>query len=445
MKNTSVFQVLVLIFSGVFAIIAIIMFSMYKGSGEDKLQPVTVWGTIPSDSFDDLIVALREDKEMEESLDHVTYIEKDLSTFDAEFVESLAVGNGPDLVILPHERILRQKNKLVSISYETYPERLFQDSFIEGADILRDENGIYAFPLTVDPLVMYWNRDLFTKNLITEAPKVWETVLDISPKLSITDDAGNIFQSAVAMGQFSNIDYAKEILTTLIKQAGGDVVRKLVGASDGRTPGEDYYISYIPSLNFRGEYLTPPAESALRFFGQFTDPTREVYSWNKSLSSDSQRFLSGDLAIYFGKSSRYFDFKKINPNLNFDVAPLPQKTGTTPITYGDFTGISIVKNSSKITDSFNTLLIITKPEVANLLSSIINLPPARRDVLSQTQPESYNQTFFSSAIWTKVFFDPYPEQTDKIFEDMIRLYTSGQSGLGGAIDTANNQLEVLYE
>jgi len=445
MKKTSIFQTLVLIFSGIFAIIALIIFSMYKGSGEEKLQPVTIWGTIPSDSFDRLAIELRENDEITESIDHVTYIEKNINTFDSEFVEALAIGAGPDLVVLPHERILRQRNKLIPISYDTYSERSFQDSFIEGADILRDENGIYAFPLSVDPMVMYWNRDMFTSSLITEAPKTWESVISIAPKLSVTDDTGSVFKSAVALGQFSNVDYAKEILTTLIKQAGGDVVTKLVEQSDGRTPGQDFDITYIPSLNKRGEYLTPPAEAALRFFGQFTDPTREVYSWNKSLNSDSQRFLSGDLAMYFGKSSRYEDFKKISPNLNFDVAPIPQKTGTTPVTYGDFMGISIVKNSQKVPDAFQTLIVITRPEVANILSSIIDLPPARRDVLSQSQSSAHIETFYSSAVWAKSFFDPYPEQTDEVFGDMIGLYTTGQSGVGESIDVANSKLEIIYE
>ena len=442
MKNTSVFQVVVLILSAIFAIIALIIFSMYKGEGSEKIQDVTVWGTIPFDSFDRLAKALNENGDIEESLNHVNYVEKNLETFDEQFVEALATGAGPDLVILPHERILRQKNKLMPISYESYSERDFQDSFIEGADILRDENGIYAFPLTVDPLVMYWNRDTFTQNLITEAPKVWETVLSIAPKISVTDDTGTVFKSAVAMGQFTNIDHAKEILTTLIKQAGGDVVEKSVFQAEA---GEDYVITYKPSLLFRGDFLTPPSEAALRFFGQFTDPTREVYSWNKSLASDSKRFLSGDLAIYFGKSSRYSDFKKINPNLNFDVAPIPQKAGTTPVTYGDFTGIAIVRNSKKIDDAFKTLILITKPDVANLLSNIVELPPVRRDVLSQTQPEAYKETFYSSAVWAQAFFDPYPEQTDKVFGDMIGLYTSGQLGLSESINNANSKLESLYD
>lgn len=441
MKNASIFQILVMVFSGIFAVIALIMFSTYKGKGEEKIQPVTVWGIIERKQFDEFTMRLQESDDTVNLLKHVTYIQKDLETFDDVFVEALALGTGPDLVILPHERILRQSNKLIPLSYDTYSERLFQDSFVEGADILRNENGIYGLPLTIDPLVMYWNRDMFNRNLITEVPKTWETVLKIAPELSSTDDTGKVFKSAIALGQFSNVDYAKEILTTLIKQAGGDVVEiKAYDDSDG-----NFDIEIIPSLKNKAGSMIPPAESALRFFGQFSDPTKEVYSWNRSLSTDSQRFLSGDLAMYFGKISEYEEFKKINPNLNFDVAVIPQKTGGKPVTYGDFMAISIVKNSKYVSDAFKTLVVITRPEIATILSEILDVPAARRDVLAKTQPLAHKNTFFSSAIWAKAFYDPYPQETNKIFGDMVQLYTSGQLDLQSSIATTDEKLEVLYD
>lgn len=444
MKKTSVFQIVIMALAGVFAIISLIMFSLYKGNNEEVIQPVTIWGTVKADDFKDIQNDILADEEIISDLKHVTYVQKRQDTFNDEFIEALATGGGPDLVILPHNMILLHQNKLLPVSYESYPERTFKDSFIEGADVLRDENGIYGLPLAVNPLIMYWNRDLFIRQLLTEPPKVWETVIDIAPRLSDTDDTGTVFKSAIALGQFSNIDYSKEIFTTLMQQAGSKIIERKAIKSD-QEGGNEYDILTIPVLNKKDGYLAPPAEAALRFFGQFTDPTREVYSWNRSLESDSQRFLTGDLAMYIGKTSRYEEFKKVNPNLNFDVAIIPQKSGTVPVTYGDFTAISIVKNTKKPSDAFKTLLTITQPAVANIFSNAINLPPARKDVLGYTQPSSEKEIFFSSAVWAKAFYDPYPEKTDEIFSDMVGLYTSGQIGLSEAIGVANQQLEVIFE
>lgn len=444
MKNISIFQAVILSLSGVFAIIAMILFSTYKGKSEETIQPVTIWGTVEFELFKDFQNQILADEEIIIDLNHVTYVEKREESFNDEFIEALATGQGPDLVILPHNMILSNQNKLLPISYESYPERSFQDSFIEGADILRDENGIYALPLAVDPLVMYWNRDLFNSELITEPPKVWETVISIAPKLSITDDSGKISRSAIALGQFANVDYSKEIFTTLMHQSGSSIIERTAIPSDDGSE-DNYEILVTPVLIEKEGYLTPPAEAALRFFGQFTDPTREVYSWNRSLSSDSERFLSGDLAMYFGKTSRYDEFKRINPNLNFDVAVVPQKSGANPITYGDFTAIAIVKNTDRATDAFNTLGRITEPSIANLLSEIIDLPPARRDVLGYTQSSAEKETFFASAVWAKAFYDPYPEKTYDIFNEMISLYTSGQIGLSEVVGIGNQKLEVMFE
>jgi ABC-type glycerol-3-phosphate transport system substrate-binding protein len=440
MKNVSIFQIVVIVLSALFAIIALILFSTYKGSDEEKINPVTIWGTIDFGVFKDFQNDILANEELETDLNHVTYEEIRMENFNDEFVEALATGVGPDLVILPHNMILLHENKLLPLSYESYPERLFKDSFIDGADVLRDSNGIYALPIAVDPLIMYWNKDLFKRKLITEAPNTWETVIDIAPKLSVSNEAGAISKSTVAFGQFFNVDYPKEIFTTLMQQAGSKIVeRQSFEANDG-----GFDILTVPVLNKRDNFLTPPAEAALRFFGQFTDPTREVYSWNRSLNQDSERFLSGDLAIYFGKTSKYDDFKKINPNLNFDVAVIPQKSGAVPVTYADFTAIGIVKNTQKSTDAFKTLGVITRPEIANMLSTALDLPPARRDVLAYPQAEAEKETFFASAVWAKAFYDPYPEKTNKIFKDMVELYTSGQVGLSESVGIANQQMEVIF-
>jgi ABC-type glycerol-3-phosphate transport system substrate-binding protein len=440
MKKISIFQIVVIMLSGLFAVIALILFSTYKGEDEEKINPVTVWGTIDYKMFKNFQSEILLDEELGVDLNNITYEEKRVENFNDEFIEALATGVGPDLVILPHNMILLHQNKLLPLSYDSYPERLFKDSFIDGADVLRDPNGIYALPLVVDPLVMYWNKDLFKRELITEAPKTWETLIAIAPKLSISNDSGTISRSAVAFGQFFNTDYPKEIFTTLMQQAGSKIVKREAFPGDNGV----YEILTLPVLSERDDFLTPPAEAALRFFGQFTDPTRDVYSWNRSLSQDSERFLSGDLAIYFGKTSKYDEFKKINPNLNFDVAVVPQKAGAVPVTYADFTAIGIVKNTKKSVDAFKTISVITKPEIANLFSDVIGLPPARRDVLGYTQSEAQKETFFASAVWAKAFYDPYPEKTNKIFKDMVELYTSGQVGLSEAIGIADEQLEVIF-
>ena len=63
---------------------------------------------------------------------------------------------------MSHEKLVEHRSRLQSIPYESFPERDFRNRYIDGASIFAMRDGVYAFPLMVDPLVMYWNRDIFS-------------------------------------------------------------------------------------------------------------------------------------------------------------------------------------------------------------------------------------------------------------------------------------------
>jgi ABC-type glycerol-3-phosphate transport system substrate-binding protein len=68
-------------------------------------------------------------------------------------------------------------------------------------------------------------------------------------------------------------------------------------------------------------------------------------------------FLSGSLATYFGFASEYYDLKNKNPNLDFDVAPLPQAKGERrAATYGKMYGFSIVHTTPNPAVTYNVSL-----------------------------------------------------------------------------------------
>ena len=82
---------------GIFVIGGVIVFSAYKGSSQNAV-PVVIWGTISQTDFGSIIqeTSLYQSKEFA-----VQYVEKSEEEFDADFIESLASGDGPDLFMLP--------------------------------------------------------------------------------------------------------------------------------------------------------------------------------------------------------------------------------------------------------------------------------------------------------------------------------------------------------
>src|ERR1035437_6682001 len=103
-----------LILTGVFVafiLIGVLVFSFSKGSSK-PVVPVIMWGTIPTDVFNKAYIATTLATDRTISL---KYVQKNASTFDNDFLNALATGNGPDIVIMPQEEIFKNQSKLFTI------------------------------------------------------------------------------------------------------------------------------------------------------------------------------------------------------------------------------------------------------------------------------------------------------------------------------------------
>src|SRR3989344_5275263 len=269
----SKFQIILLAVFGVFFVLGVVAFSLYRGSGGENVA-MTVWGDIAPEDFGLLLTtsAISQDR-----MFSVNYVEKSTETIEAEFTEALARGTGPDLIILTQDQLWKNKAKLLAIPYTSINERDFKTAFIEEGELFLDETGIYALPLSIDPLVLYYNRDLLSNARQAQHIQYWDEIYAAATNLSKRDAAGNIVLSVMALGEARNIPHAKDIFSLLLLQAGtpitGLVNRELR--------------SQI-SLNFGTPIL--PGEAALDFYTQFSNPTKVYFSWNRSLIDAQTHF-----------------------------------------------------------------------------------------------------------------------------------------------------------
>ena len=423
------FQIIFTGVFGVFIIVGVIIFSAYRGSSRDAIN-VVVWGTIPQISFSEIIqdTSLFQSKEYK-----IEYVEKSEAEFDQDFIEVLASGNGPDLFMLPSDKILKHRNKIFPIPYDVFTERQFKDSFIEGAEIYMAPEGILGLPILVNPLVMYWNRSIFTTAKLTEPPKYWDQFYDLANLISKKDGALNISKSAVAFGEFENISHAKEIILNLAMQAGtpvtlweGGNVRSVFADSFGK-----------PSM---------PALIAVNFYTEFSNPAKSSYSWNRSLSNSTNYFLSDDLALYFGFANEIRNLQLKNPNLNFDVATVPtSREGGVNVSFARFNAFAITKSSKNLNSAFVVASILSDASSVKSFSKILKLPPARRDLLGKKPENAYESIFYDSAIRAKTWLDPESNKSDLIFKNMIESITSGRSRSSEAVNRASREISGLLE
>ena len=222
MKNLSTFQVVLTAAFVVAAIAGVIVFATFRGGGgAGETGEVLIWGTLDREVVEGVLAELSTEND---DFRGVSYVEKDIRNFDNEFVNALAAGTGPDIVFLDQDDILTHRDKILLIPFESYSERLFKDTFVEEGELYLIQNGILGLPFIMDPLVMYWNRDIFATKGISVPPKYWDEFFTLAPKMTERDQSSNILQSLVALGEYRNIFHAKDILSTLIMQAGNPIV-----------------------------------------------------------------------------------------------------------------------------------------------------------------------------------------------------------------------------
>lgn len=422
----SAFQAVVLAIFGVSLVAGLIVLATAKNKDKGSGVPVVIWGTIAAADFNNAVKDLTQGNKGLK----LTYVEKRPENFDQDLLETLAKGTGPDVILLSQDLILRHGDKMSPISYATMPLRTFKDTFIQEGELFLRPEGALALPFAVDPLVMYWNRDLLTNQGISRPPVTWDEFLTLVPKLTQKDKSQNILRSGVSLGEFRNISNAKEIIAALFLQTGNEIVSP---SSDGAR-----FASTISPV-------TLSAIGAVNFYTDFANPVKPNYSWNRALPNSRDLFAAGKLAFYFGFASESSKIKDKNPNLNFDLTFFPQPKGSAvTVTFGKMWGLAVLKNSRNI-DALGHILAITSVGPMALWSESTGLPPVRRDLLSASPSDPYQSIFYNSAIRARGWLDPNPAQSAIVFQNMIESVTSGELESGKAIEVAGRELDSLLQ
>lgn len=424
---------------GIFAVAAIaglVYFSTYKPAqkAEETLygSSVEIWGTLDRRIMDDYLTALTQSQK---ALRVVRYTQIDKRSFQYELLNAIAEGRSPDLVIMPSSLLVTYRSKLQVIPFDTMSERTFRDTFIDGADIFMRSDGIYGLPIAVDPLVMYWNRDIFSASGIATPPKTWETLVSQTTNaINKTDNSRNLIQSTVAFGEYVNIANAKNILSMLLFQAGSDIVSE---QNDGR-----YKVTFDQNA-YQG---LPPGHAVLSFYSQFAHPGNNSYSWNRSKSVDRTEFLNGDLALYFGMGSEKKTLDRDNANLNYDVATVPQGGGSTVHRdYGDFYALAIPRASKNIAGAYAAAIYLTDPAQAQSFAEVFNFAPTQRGLYTGNTLDPYRNVLYQSALIAHGWLDPDPDKSNSVFQDMVEETLANQSGIGKFVIDGREKLESLFK
>ncbi len=429
----SPFQTIVLGIFIVAFIVAVIAFSGILSSGDQAARDpnelsgtVVVWGVLPNEAMQQYIVDLNASNDYQ-----IVYQEVAPADFYQRLIVALADGVQPDVVIISSEIFSQFKDKLYRIPFAAYDERAFRDTNIDGAQIFLANDGVIAMPLLVDPLVVYYNKDLLAGRNFVVPPTTWTTLAQSISGFVRRDTQGVLSQVGIGLGSAENITHFRDILSALFLQTGNSLVVADEAFGSRVTLAEG---------GVSGEQL--PTAQALTFFTGFANPTNRNYSWNRNLPSDKDMFLAGRSVFYIGRASELFTIQSQNPNLNFDVVQFFQSDqAIRPVTFGSFIATATLKNAPNFAAGYDAMTKFANLNGIDSLSKKFSIPPVRRDLLMVSQQNPYVSVFFRSALSAFAWPDPNPITTVDIFRAMITNVNSGASDPDTAIYEASRDLQ----
>lgn len=428
-----IFQTILLLIFAAAAVIAVLLFSgiLSPGGLGGRSAPVSlsIWGSLPESRIEPFI---NDFNQRYRDNFNLKYVFVPAGQFEAQYLDSLARDTNPDLIFFTDDMIVRYADTARPLPLETFSARDFQDTFTEGSQIFLRPDGVLALPIASDPLVMYVNKDLYTNAGLALVPKTWTDLIQTLGKLNNIDKRNNILASALAMGEFSNNKNAKAILEMLIMQSGNPIVT---------ATGGNYQVVLEQNFGF----ALSPGVAALNFFTNIADQSRTTFSWNKAMPEAMDAFAAGVLANYLGFASDLPLLRSKNPNLNLDVSVVPQRGSSDgQLTKARQLGLAVVKKSTRIEAAFQVaLLLSSKVEVAKL-TTIIGLPPVRRDLLSVPPTDAFSPVFYASSLIGRTWPDPNPLATEAIFKNMAEAALLKRSAPEKAVTDADDQLTNLF-
>ncbi len=478
MRGKIVLGVIVLLMA-----ILVVIFVMGQ-DGVDKntrqyLQPITlnywrVWDG--PDAFSELIAKYNQSHPFV----NINYRKLTYEEYEDALIEAFASDRGPDIFSIHNTWVRKYQSKNLigsvpksmtmaypyikgsvkkEVAYELKATQGIKPSDIDSYFIdtvyddviVRTENDVnlkteqvFGLPLSIDTLVLYYNKDLFNNAGITKAPEYWNREFQQNvKKLTKQNNQGEIIQSGIALGGSDNIVRSTDILSLLMMQNGTNMMEDGVvkfnqrsGSSKEKSPGVD----------------------ALRFYTDFSNPAKEVYSWNNGLDDSLKMFVDNKLAMMIGYKYMLPEIKAKAPKLNFGIASIPQIEGNSQkVNYANYwvevVSKAILSNPDNLKrgsfyaqQKYNTAwdflqFIASKKNVPTYLEQTGSATALKSLIDGQVEDEEmsiYANQILTSKSWYR---GNDANATEMIMKQMINKTILDQSNISENIDFAASKVQ----
>jgi len=338
----------------------------------------------------------------------ISFSKKDIKNYEGDLIDKLASGSGPDIFSINNTWLPQYMDKVVPVAEKSWLIKDYKSAFVDVVvNDFTQGNKIYGTAMSVDSLALFYNKDLMGTVGIATPPKTWAELATDVQKIKRADSKGYFNRSGVAIGTSANVNRSVDVLYLFMLQQG-----VVPFTSEGQP-------SFANQLEKDGNY-TIPGVSGLTFYTSFANPANTNYNWNTRSDYSIDAFANGRAAFLYSYAFNRQTILQKSPNLNFDVAPVPQPNLDNPsINFANYWGEVVSKQSKNQAWAWDFLKFISSKESLDKYYAQAKVPSSRKDLIELQIQDPEIGVFAHANLTAKSFFKPHQVKIDDIFGKAI--------------------------
>lgn len=339
----------------------------------------------------------------------IAYSQQTFSNYESRLFTRLqqATGNeepAPDIFRIHNTWTPKYYSYLAPMPAEIMSVEEYQEKFYPTAlnDFTAKNGNIYAIPLEIDGLTIFYNKQLLAEEGVTEPPEDWDSFFELASDLTKRDASGRIIQAGLAIGTSRNIMHSAEIVAYMLALEDIQVM--------------DQTRTQI-SLN------TPRVQRVFETYTNFAKGDNAL--WSPTLRSDLEMFFTEDLAMMIAPSWRAFDIIQAAPSVEFDTAPLPQLLANEEdIYYATYWGDAVNQTSASPLAAWKFIAFLAQKEQQMKLYS------------NASQIRAFGEPYSLVELNSEMLGKPYVSAIAKMATNMRAYPWGDETVVNTAINTA---------
>lgn len=374
-------------------LLVLLLFLPRKSVSRNENPTLSYWGFWDENVMNPVIA----DFEKENPNIKINYTKQDPIDYRDKLSVRIPNGNGPDIFQFHNSWYPMLSDDLLPFPKETIEKKEFINKFYRvSQDDLIKNGAIYGIPLRIDTLALFINPGIFESaskelGIAIVKPSTWQEFIEASENLTKRDEEGKIQIGGAAIGIFDNVTSAPDIISLLFAQNGVDF--------------SDFQNSEAKIVD------------ALRFYTNLALNENNV--WDETLDNSTLAFSQEKVAMYFGYTKDYFLIKEKNPDLKFEIIPVPQLLKEDKINIASYFAEGVSSKSQNFQEALLFMKFLTRPEIQKLFK--LNIPYGDENLL-----ESQAKTAVSSPFASGTFDNGLNDILNGYLKEAVNSILSGK-------------------